>query len=124
MTKRESFFKNQKSGIGRTAINYHGYGYGRHYAGMINIYGYAPDGTTFDYVVTYHRSKVLIDMLLSGEWWTIDSDIRRNYSTNGFTTRIGIRRANKKRCSQLANSHRLIDEVGKNALDERVRLRN
>lgn len=124
MTKKEKFFKNQPSGIGTTTINYSGYGYGKHYAGMTNIYGYAPDGTTFDYIVTFHRSKIIVKMIRTGEWWLIDSDIRKNYSTNGYTTRVGIHRANKKRCMQLADSHRIIDEVGKNAHDARVRLRN
>jgi len=124
MTKREKFFKNQTSGIGTTTINYSGYGYGKHCAGMINIYGYAPDGTTFDYIVTFHRSKIIAKMIKTGEWWTIDSDIVSNYSTNGYTTRVGLKRANKKRCTQLADSHRAIDEIGKNAHDARVRVRN
>ncbi len=124
MKKKEKFFKNKTSGIGTTLINYSGYGYGKHFAGMTNVYGFAPDGSTFDYIVTHHRSKIIAKMIITGEWWTIDNDIRSNYSTNGFTTRVGIDKANKKRCMQLADSHRIIDEIGKNAHDARVRLRN
>ena len=124
MTKREKFFANNKSGIGTTTINYTGYGYGRHCAGMTNLYGYAPDGSIFDYVVTFHRSRIIEEMIITGEWWTIHEDIRSNYSTNGFTTRVGIRKANKKRCTQLADSHRLIIDSGKQAHDLRVKIRN
>jgi hypothetical protein len=124
MTKKEKFFKNQTSGIGTTTINYSGYGYGKHYAGMTNVYGYDSDGSTFDYIVTHHRSKQIIKMIEIGEWWSIDSDIRSNYSTNGYTTRVGIAKANLKRCTQLADSHRIIDDVGKSAHDARVILRN
>ena len=124
MTKREIFFKTQNNGFGVTTINYSGYGYGRHYAGMTNIYGYAPCGLVFDYVVTYHRSKQILKMIKSGEWWTVDSDIRNNYSTNGYSTRVGINRANKKRCKQIADSHKAINRLGKDAHEARVRLRN
>ena len=124
MTKREKFFKTQTSGMGMTTINYSGYGYGKHYAGMTNLYGYTPDGSTFNYIVTYHRSKKIIEMFETGEWWSIDIDIRSNYSTNGYTTRVGIAKANLKRCRELADSHRIIDNVGKSAHDARVILRN
>ena len=43
---------------------------------MVNVYGYDPEGGVFDYVVTYHRSNVICRMLTSGEWWTIDEDIK------------------------------------------------
>jgi hypothetical protein len=124
MTKREKFFKNQTSGIGTTRIAYSAYGYGKHYAGMTHIYGYTPDGLIFDYIVTYHRSKIIVKMINNGEWWKIDEDIRSNYSTNGYTTRIGVKRANLKRCSELSESHRIIEESGKEAHEARVRLRN
>ena len=122
--KKEKFFKNQKSGYNTTTINYSGYGYGRHAAGMVNIYGYTPDGSTFDYIVSYHRSKVITRMIITGEWWTISDDVRGNYSTNGYTTRIGIARANPKRCTQIADSHRAFVYQGQNAHDVRVLLRN
>lgn len=124
MTKRQKFFKTQTSGFGTTVINYSGYGYGRHCAGMTNVYGYAPDGSTFDYVVTRHRSNIIIRMLRDGSWWSVNEDIRDNYSTNGYTTRAGIRRADEKRCKQLADSHRAIPFSGKAAHDARVMARN
>ncbi|MFH2013626.1 MAG: hypothetical protein ABIJ17_01505 [Patescibacteria group bacterium] len=124
MKKKDKFFVNNKTGIGTTTINYSGYGYGKHYAGMTNVYGYAPDGSTFDYIVTYHRSNVIIKMIKSGEWWKIDESIRSNYTTNGYTTRVGIKKASKKRCEQLRNSHAVISHSGKLAHDERVRKRN
>lgn len=123
-TKKEMFFLNNTTAFCCTQINYSGYGYGRHYAGMVNVYGYDPEGGVFDYVVTYHRSNVICRMLTSGEWWTIDEDIRSNYTTNGYTTRVGIKKAHKKRCAELAASHRAIPFSGKGAHDARVFLRN
>lgn len=124
MTKKEKFFKANNSGFGLTNINYSGYGYGKNHAGMINLYGFAPDGSMFDYIVTFHRSKQIIKMLQSGEWWDINPDVRDNYSTNGYTTRVGIKRANARRCKQLADSHKKIIMTGKSAHDLRVILRN
>ncbi len=124
MTKKEKFFKNETSGYGTTTINYSGYGYGRHCAGMTNIYGFSPNGDTFDYIVTRHRSLVIASMIRSGEWWDVDEDIRSNYSTNGYTTRVGIKRASAKRCKVMADSHRAINLSGKDAHDARVHLRN
>ena len=123
-TKKEKFFKNNKSGFATTLINYSGYGYGRHAAGMTNIYGYDNTGFTFDYIVTNHRAGVIASMLTTGEWWKLESSIRSNYSTNGFTTRVGIKRANRKRCKQLAESHNAVPYSGKAAHDARVFLRN
>jgi hypothetical protein len=124
MTKKEKFFKTKAEGYSTTRINYSGYSYGRHYGGMTNIYGYSPDGSVFDYIVTYHRSKVIARMIRNGTWWALDISIRDNYSTNGYTTRVGIIRANKKRCSQLSESHKILPFGGKNAHDARVILRN
>lgn len=107
-----------------TTINYSGYGYGKHYAGMIHCYGYDPNGEKWECICTYHRMKVISKMIKTGEYWGINEDIRKNYETNGYTTRVGLKKANLIRCKQLADSHRQCDESGKAAHDFRVRLRN
>lgn len=124
MKKRDKFFKKEKTGFSQTGLNYSGSGYGKHYGGMTNVYGFDPDGNIFDYFVTFHRSKIIIQLLISGEWWKIDEDIRGNYSTNGYSTRIGLKRANKAKCKKIADSHREVRQTGKNAHDYRVIIRN
>jgi hypothetical protein len=124
MTKKEKFFKTAKIGMNTTTINYTGYGYGRHCGGMVNVYGYTPEGAIYDYIVTFHRSKKIIEMIKTGKWWTINQDIRANYCTNGYTTRIGIKKADMARCKRLADSHRVIQGGGSEAHDMRVFLRN
>lgn len=124
MTKKEKFFIENTSGVGSTTINFSGYGYGRHYAGMINLYGYDPDGNVFDYIVTYHRSKVICKMISTGEWWKLDESILANYSTNGHTTRVGIKRANIAKAKKMKDSHDAIPFSGKAAHDARVFFRN
>ena len=114
----------EKNVYSSTIINYTGYGYGRHYAGMIHLYGYDPNGKKWECICSYHRGKVISKMIKNGEYWNIHEDIRKNYETNGYTTRIGLKRANLVRCKQLADSHRKCDESGKAAHDYRVRLRN
>lgn len=123
-TKKEKFFKTQVTGFSTTTINYNGYGYGRHCAGMTNVYGYSPEGIRFDYIVTPHRANVICSMIRSGQWWTLDADIRSNYSTNGYNTRWGIRRANLLRCRKMAESHAAITLGGKDGHDARVMMRN
>ena len=120
--KKTKFFATHLSGWQTTSISYSGYGYGRHAAGMVNVYGYGPAGT-FDYVVTYHRSKVILSMLGSGEWWSLDEAVRSNYSTNGYTTRVGITRASLSQCRRMHASHVALPDSGKTAHDIRVRLR-
>jgi hypothetical protein len=122
--KKEKFFKTQTTGWNTTTISYSGYGYGKHYGGMTNIYGYTPDGDTFDYIVTHHRSLIIGKLIESGEWWNIHPDVRGNYSTNGYTTRVGVRRANIARCGKMALSHHLITDDGSAAHEARVFLRN
>lgn len=127
MKKAEKFLKNNsgKTDVySSTTINYTGYGYGKHYAGMVHIYGYDPNGKKWECICTYHRSKQIIKLIQNGEYWNINNDIRQNYETNGFTTRVGLKKANLIRCKQLADSHRQCDESGKAAHDFRVRLRN
>lgn len=124
MKKAEKFFKNNSSGYNTTRINYSGYGYGQHYGGMTHLYGYDNNGFPFNYIVSYHRACQIIKLIKNKEWWEIDEDIRNNYSTNGYTTRIGLKRANIKRCKQIAESHIKCDYSGKSAHDYRVRLRN
>lgn len=127
MKKAEKFLKNNsgKTDVySSTTINYTGYGYGRHYAGMVHIYGYDIYGDKWECICTYHRYKQITKLLRTGEYWSINEDIRKNYETNGYTTRVGLLRADKKRCTQLADSHRICDESGKAAHDYRVRLRN
>ena len=123
-TKAEKFFENNTDGISTTTINYSGYGYGRQYAGMTHVYGYDDKGLRFDYVVTFHRSRVIMNMIRSGEWWLLDSAIRDNYSTNGYNTRRGIKNADVMRCRKMQESHDRITEKGKDAHDTRVLLRN
>ena len=124
MTKKEKFFSTQKTGWGSTALNYSGYGVGRQHGGKIHIYGYDPDGLPFEYFVTYQRSKTIKKMLNNGEWWEVPIEIRLNYSTNGYNTRRGIKRANVKECKKMHDSHALIPKSGKDAHDMRVFLRN
>ena len=124
ITKKERFFRDNTAGVETTLINYSGYGYGRHAAGMVELYGYDDNGNQFSYIVTRHRCRVIQKMIKNGEWWTLDSSIRANYSTNGYTTRVGIKRANAARCKQLSDSHKAIYEGGKAAHDMRVALRN
>lgn len=123
-TKKEKFFKTYKTGFSTTLISFSGYGYGRHAAGMVNIYGFDNEGIRFDYVVTHHRSKVIASMIEAGTWWKLDSAIRSNYSTNGYNTRKGIKNANLTRCKQLQNSHTTVPFSGKSAHDYRVLIRN
>jgi hypothetical protein len=127
MKKYQSFmYKNsgKKNVYDSTTINYFGYGYGKHYAGMMHLYGYDINGEEWECICTYHRAKVIKKLIKSGEYWNIHKDIRKNYETNGFTTRVGIRRANLQRCKKMADSHRKCSEQGKSAHDYRVRLRN
>jgi hypothetical protein len=125
-TKKELFFRNNTTGYNTTTINYSGYGYGRQYAGMTNVYGYDNDGIRFDYIVTSHREKVILRMLKDGSWWLIDSSIRGNYSTNGKTTLCGIERSKKhiERLDKIAHSHFVNTDRGIDAHNNRVRIRN
>jgi hypothetical protein len=124
MTKKDKFFIQNSSGYCTTTINYSGYGYGRHCAGKTNLYGYDNNGNAFDYIVTNHRCKVIISMIDSGEWWGLEDSIRSNYSTNGHSTRKGIKKANIERCKLMHRSHQINPLSGKSNHDIRVLLRN
>jgi hypothetical protein len=128
MTKYETFFKTVPFDgavkLSATTISYSGYGYGRHNGGKTHLYGYDPKGEQFSYIVTFHRSKVIAQMIRTGEWWELTEKIRSNYSTNGYTTRVGIKRANLARCAKMMKSHQAIPDAGKAAHDARVIMRN
>lgn len=124
MLKKDKFFENNQTGFGFTRINYSGFGYGSHAGGMTDVYGYKPNGETFSYVVSFHRSKIIIKMLKDGSWWNIHEAIQSNYGTNGYTTRIGLKRANLDTCLRMWSSHHVITEGGKSGHDARVQLRN
>lgn len=126
-TKADIFFRKNPTGeniFQTTKLNYSGSSYGECYAGMTYLYGYDCDGNRFDYFVTNHRAKTIISLINDNKWWGLDSSIRDNYSTNGYTTRVGINRANMKRCKQLSESHKKFPYSGKNAHDYRVLIRN
>ena len=130
-TKKDKFFENLvedgKLHICTTTINYSGYGYGRHYAGMKNLYGITEDGETFDYICTPHRVDVIIKRMKNGTWFNIPSAIRDNYTHNGYTTRCGLDRAVKRleRIEEIQKSHIEYGHLtGKAGHDFRVRMRN
>lgn len=126
MQKFKKFFLNNKSGYSTTAINHDGYGYGSQFGGMYHIYGYDNEGNIFGYVVTPRRCQTILQLLDEGKWWDIDKEIRENYSTNGYTTRCGVKKALSKleRIKKIAQSHDACKLGGKDGHDYRVSLRN
>ena len=130
-TKKEKFFETTKADgnlhLCTTTINYSGYGYGRQYAGMTNVYGIRENGEKFDFICTFHRSNVAKKRIINGTWFDIPEAIRDNYTTNGYNTRCGLERAKNKleRIERIHKSHSEFGYLtGKDGHETRVRKRN
>ena len=129
MKKFEKFIKQNEGKLnvfGYTGLNYSGSYIGKHANGNRHLYGFDINGNWFEYVCTYHRSKTILKMLNTGEWWTLPEAIRNNYSTNGYNTRVGIRKYFNRleRIEQIALSHQIIKYGGIDGHKDRVQIRN
>ena len=97
-----------------------------------DIYYLSEDGEIImlAYNTSYHRTLVLIRALRDGTIYDIPEVIIDNYSTNGYNTRCGMKRAikNLDRIILIANSHvdYMSNETGNSLIDHnaRVMLRN
>jgi len=79
--------------------------------------------------VTKHRVHVINKYHRTGEYKLINADVWTNYCTNGYSTRIGLKRANKSEsvlesASIIAKSHADCLVEGKDGHDIRVQMRN
>lgn len=130
MNKRERFDLNCRRGLVKagtvetTQINYSGYGYGRHNAGMTHVYYFNGESVEDLGVMTHHRAKVVISMIERGTWFNVDEDLRKNYTTNGFNTRVGLVKANINRVKTIAQSHKSLPFSGQAAHQLRKIKRN